>query len=84
MKDKVKIYNAFSVIITTDKEQEELTNAYLDSDWTEIGRIIYENVKLDVTNSSASGMHLMRQYFGARGSAKTQMMGKQKHGDDND
>ena len=65
MKDEVKIYNAFSVIITTEKEQEELTNAYLDSHWTEIGRIIYENVKLDVTDQEASGMRLMRQYFGA-------------------
>lgn len=64
MKDKVKIYNAFSVIITTDKEQEELTNAYLDSDWTEIGRLIVANIELDITNAETRFNETLKQIFG--------------------
>ena len=60
----VKIYNAFGIIITSDKEQEELTTAYLDKDWTEIGRIISENVTRDIIQSEANFREALKKCLG--------------------
>lgn len=61
-----KIHNAFSIIITSDKEQAELASAYLDNDWIEIGRIISLNINITMANDEVEFREALNRALGNR------------------